>query len=61
METIQTFINLHEIRDYYKEHCDNEDRVFEEKEFEKFVKCCERDFFQWLADNMKYFKMNELN
>jgi len=56
METNQTFISLKEMREFYKEECEDTGRNSSEKEFEAFVDCCERDFYQWLSDNLKYFK-----
>lgn len=50
-----TIINITEIRDVFKENCEKENKKFTEKEFKKFLKCCERDFYQWLTDNLKYF------
>ncbi|MFH1889956.1 MAG: hypothetical protein ABIJ91_00040 [Candidatus Kuenenbacteria bacterium] len=55
MNKRSTTINIDEIRDVFKEYCEKEDRNFTEKEFEKFLECCERDFYQWLNDNLKYF------
>lgn len=48
-------INIDEIRDFFKENCEEENKKFTEKEFAKFLECCERDFYQWLNDNLKYF------
>ena len=50
-----TIINVDEIRDAFKENCEEENRKFKEEEFKKFLACCERDFYQWLKDNLKYF------
>lgn len=52
---IATTINIDEIRDFFKENCEAENKKFTEKEFKKFLECCERDFYQWLQDNYKYF------
>lgn len=56
MKANETFISLKEIREFYKDYCIDEDKKFSEEEFENFVDCCERDFYQWLNDNLKYFK-----
>jgi len=50
-----SFINVEEIRNFFKEKCETEKITFTEKEFEKFLDCCEKDFFQWLSDNYKYY------
>jgi len=50
-----TIINIDEIRNVYKERREEENKKFTEKEFKKFLECCERDFYQWLNDNLKYF------
>lgn len=50
-----TIINIAEIRNVFKENCEKENKKFTEKEFDEFLKCCERDFYQWLKDNLKYF------
>lgn len=59
MKANQTFISLKEMREFYKEECKFEEKNFSEKEFEAFVDCCERDFHQWLSDNLKYFKTED--
>lgn len=51
-----TIINIDEIQDVFKENCEEKGRKFTEKEFKKFLDCCERDFYQWLDDNIKYFE-----
>lgn len=55
MKANQTFISLKEMRDFYKVCCDEKGTRFSKKEFETFVDCCERDFYQWLRDNFKFF------
>ena len=55
MKANQTIISVKEMRTFYKEECKDEERKFSEKEFTTFVDCCERDFYQWLKDNLKYF------
>ena len=59
MKADQTFISLKEIRNFYKMEFAEENKKFSEKEFEAFIKCCERDFHQWLIDNMKFYKIND--
>jgi len=53
MKSKETFINLTEIKKFYKEEGE---RKFSDKEFKMFVECCERDFHQWLRDNLKFFE-----
>lgn len=55
MKANKTFISLKEMREFYKEGCKDDKKDFSKKEFEAFVSCCERDFHQWLSDNLKYF------
>ena len=50
-----TIINIDEIRNIFKENCEAEGEKFTEKGFKKFLECCEKDFYQWLKDNLKYF------
>jgi hypothetical protein len=59
MTSANTIIKLSEIRDYYKDYCTDEKKPFKEKEFEQFVDVCERDFFQWLKDNLNYFEIEQ--
>ncbi|MFH1005415.1 MAG: hypothetical protein V1781_08005 [Bacteroidota bacterium] len=60
MKANETFISLKEIRENYKNACDEDSRKFSEKEFEHFINCCERDFRQWIKDNIRYFETEEL-
>lgn len=55
MNANQTFISLKQMRTFYKEDCEKEGKKFSEKEFELFIECCERDFHQWLRDNVNWF------
>jgi len=55
MTTKSTIINIGEIRNIFKEYCEQENREFTEKEFKKFLECCEKDFYQWIRDSLKYF------
>jgi len=47
---------MKEIQSFYQEYCREQRIKFTKKEFQSFVDCCERDFFQWLKDNLKYFE-----
>ena len=51
----RSIINIDEVRDFFRENCEEEDKKFTEKKFKKFLECCEKDFYQWLRDNYKYF------
>jgi hypothetical protein len=56
MEKFRTLISLREIRSFYLENCSETGQIFTEKKFREFIDCCERDFFQWLIENLKYFE-----
>ena len=58
METIKTSINLDEIRDFFKVHCEEENILFSEFELEKFIRFLEIDFNDWLRENMRSFIKN---
>ena len=60
MEEYKSYITQEKIRIFYKQQCKEEGRKFTESEFIQFLKCCERDFYQWLNDNIKYFETEEL-
>ncbi len=55
MKANQTFISLKEMRGFYKEECQDKKKNFSEIEFEVFVNSCEKDFYQWLKENFKFF------
>lgn len=55
MNANQTFISFKEIREFYKRKCENENLQFSEEKFKQFVQYCERDFHQWLVDNLNCF------
>jgi hypothetical protein len=55
-----TIINIGEIKNLFIENCEEENRKFTEKEFSKFINYCERDFYQWIRDNYKYFLNNNI-
>lgn len=57
MNAEQTFILLKEMRRFYKECSKDKQKNFSEKEFEAFVNSCEKDFYQWLKDNFKFFSL----
>jgi hypothetical protein len=56
MNEMQTIISIEEIRSFYKEKCEETEKLFSEKHFEKFLRFCERDFFDWLKSNWNYFE-----
>jgi len=55
----ETIINISEIKKSFKEYCQNRNKKFSVNEFKIFIDCCERDFYQWLKDNLKYFEIYE--
>jgi hypothetical protein len=55
MEETQTFISIGEIREFYKEKCNECGIPFSEEESERFVKYCEIDIYDWLSDNWSSF------
>ncbi len=55
MKEFQSFISQNEIQQFYKEKCNENGNKYSQKEFEEFLRFCERDFYQWLRDNLKYF------
>jgi len=60
MKVLHTVITPNEIRSFYKEKCNDSGIKFSESKFRAFVDCCERDFYQWLEDNFKFFVTEEL-
>jgi hypothetical protein len=61
MNANQTIISLNKIREFYNEECEDEGKKFSEKEFKTFVDYCEGDFYQWLEENIKYFRIKQLD
>ena len=55
---METSINLDEIRDFFKVHCEEENILFSEFELEKFIRFLEIDFNDWLRENMRSFIKN---
>lgn len=55
MTEVNTFITLNEIRDFYKEKCEEAELKFSEDDFARFIRVCETDFFTWLQENWNYF------
>lgn len=55
MNSTQTFISIQAIQDYFKTKCLENNIEYSENEFQKFIECCEKDFYQWLNDNFKFF------
>ncbi|MBI4546500.1 MAG: hypothetical protein HY707_00860 [Ignavibacteriae bacterium] len=56
MKSTRSIINVKEIQSFYQEYCHEQGIKFTKKKFQSFVDCCERDFFQWLKENLKYFE-----
>ncbi|MDR2153127.1 MAG: hypothetical protein LBO72_09920 [Helicobacteraceae bacterium] len=59
MTEVNTFIGLNEIREFYKEKCEEVEVEFTENDFARFVQVCENDFFTWLKENWNYFPLEE--
>ncbi len=52
----KTIINTSEIKNYYKEHCEEYEISYSEEDFEQFLKFLETDFYDWIKGNLKYFE-----
>ena len=50
-----TIINIEGIRDVFKEDCEEENKKFSEKEFQKFLEFLDIDFYDWIKGNLRYF------
>ena len=59
MKERQTTISLSEIRKFFEEECKKIGQNFSDDNLNKFIDCCERDFYQWLKDNCNYFMAND--
>lgn len=55
MDTQTRIINLDEIRNIFKENCEEEDRKFDEQKFQKFLEFLEIDFYDWTRENLRCF------
>jgi len=55
MDTQSTIINIDEIRDVFKEYCEEKDQKFTEKKFEKFLNFLEIDFYDWIRENLNQY------
>jgi succinate dehydrogenase flavin-adding protein (antitoxin of CptAB toxin-antitoxin module) len=51
-----TIINISEIKELFREYCEENNEKFSADKFKAFLDCCEKDFYQWLKDNIKYFE-----
>jgi succinate dehydrogenase flavin-adding protein (antitoxin of CptAB toxin-antitoxin module) len=52
---IATTINIDEIRDIFKEDCEEDSKKFSEKKFQKFLDFLEIDLYDWVNGNLRYF------
>ena len=51
-----TIISIKEIRNVFKkEKCEEDNKKFSEKKFQKFLKFLEIDFYDWVKENIKQF------
>jgi len=58
-EKSTTIININEIRDVFKEYCEEENIKFNEKKFKNFLDFLEIDFYDWIKENFEQFIMND--
>lgn len=56
MNINKSFIDLQGVRSFYISYCKEKNKKFTERECDTFVDCCERDFFEWLRENLRYFE-----
>ncbi len=48
-----------EIKKIYKEHCEERNIKFSEKEFQDFLEFLEIDFYDWVKENLKQYYKNK--
>ncbi|MFH1540425.1 MAG: hypothetical protein ABID79_01000 [Elusimicrobiota bacterium] len=56
IEDNSIIINTNEIRNIFKEFCENNGKSFSEIRFQKFQKFLEIDFYDWVKDNLNQFE-----
>lgn len=54
-----TIININEIRDVFKEYCEEENIEFNEKKFKNFLDFLEIDFYDWIKESFEQFIMDD--
>ena len=54
-EKVTTTIEIDEIRDIFKEDCEENNIKFSENKFKQFLKFLEIDFYDWIKENIKQF------
>ncbi|NUM42662.1 MAG: hypothetical protein HUU45_13635 [Leptospiraceae bacterium] len=55
MEESKTFITLENIRDFFLEECKEQKIKYSDKDYTLFLESCEKDFYEWLKENFRYF------
>jgi hypothetical protein len=56
-----TAMNIDEVRNFFKDYCEKENKKFDEREFQKFLKFLEIDFYDWVKENLKQFNLQNNN
>jgi len=51
----ETIINVSEIKEFFKEYCDENNFGFSEQKFDEFLRFLEIDFYDWLKESLKHF------
>jgi len=54
-EKVTTTIEIDEIRDIFKEDCEEGGEKFTEKNFQDFLQFLEIDLYDWVRGNLRYF------
>ena len=52
----ETVINISEIKELFKEYCEENEIKFSKEKFEKFLKFLETDFYDWVQENLRRFE-----
>ena len=56
-----TIVNIDEIRDIFKEDCEQEGEEFSKKIFQEFLKFLEIDARDWVKENLRSFYQQRQN
>lgn len=55
MEDNSITINTNEIRNIFKESCEKNGEIFNDVQFQEFLKFLEVDFYDWVKENLRQF------
>jgi len=55
MTNTTTIMNISKIRNIFKEYCEEENKKFNNSEFQKFLEFLEIDFYDWVKENLNQF------